>query len=599
MTAIAEAPRKASIRRPRRGNRRPKLLAPRLQTLFALPPKLLASRFYRRMIQPLYRSGLYAATLGVRSSGELAALPFDVWPADERNGMALLHGEFRCGAELVRNPKPLHNAVGISETWQAWMAGFAWLDDLRALGGPATRQTARQLILAWFAETATYDSFTWRADHLAARLRRCLMNAAFLEVNSDALFRAHLLRSLNRQAEHLSRALPDGLIGSELIKAVIALMIAGALLPQGTSQGERGGDKWLRRGQALLERELAAQILPDGGHIERSPAVMLELLEHLLDLAQVLILTRRPLPDQLASCIENLASALRVTVHPDGALALFNDSSEVTSVEVALALTRAASLRGAELRELGQLPHSGFQRLTAGKTIIIADAGAPPPHGYDAHAHAGTLSFEMSHAGERIIVNCGAHPVAPEWRAVQGASAAHSTLVVDDTNSSMLLPPDGTSSGGLALTPKSVLARREATEAGQWLDLRHNGYEEPFGLIHRRRLFLSADGYELMGEETLAGRGGNSFALRLHLHPAVQASVTQNGQAAFLKLPGSAAAGGAWRLRVQGGDLSLADSIYLGHKGQVRRTQQLLVLGFIEGDETQVKWALQKEGVRR
>ena len=48
---------------------------------------------------------------------------------------------------------------------------------------------------------------------LAARLRRCLMNAAFLEVNSDALFRAHLLRALNRQAQHLSRALPDGLIG--------------------------------------------------------------------------------------------------------------------------------------------------------------------------------------------------------------------------------------------------------------------------------------------------------------------------------------------------------------------------------------------------
>ena len=589
MTAIAETSRKASIRRPRRGNRRPKLLAPRLQTLFALPPKLLASRLYRRLIQPLYRSGLYAATLGTRSSGELAAVPFDVWPADERNGMALLHGEFRCGAELVRNPKPLHNAVGVSATWQAWMAGFAWLDDLRMLGGPATRQTARQIVLAWFAETAAYDSFTWRSDLLAARLRRCLMNAAFLEVNSDALFRAHLLRALNRQAQHLSRALPDGLIGSDLLKAIIALMIAGALLPQ----GERATDKWLRRGQKLLEAELATQILPDGGHVERSPAVTLELLQHLLDLAQVLVLTRRPLPDQLASCIENIASALRVTVHPDGALALFNDSTEVGSAEVALALHRAASWRNAELRELIQLPHSGFQRMVAGKTTIIADAGAPPPRGLDVHAHAGTLSFEMSHGHERIIVNCGAHPVAPEWRAVQGASAAHSTLVIDDTNSSMLLP-----FGGLALTPKSVVARREMTEAGQWLDIRHNGYEEAFGLIHRRRLFLSADGNELMGEETLAGRGGNNFALRFHVHPAVQVSVTQNGQAAFLKLSGSTT-GGAWRLRVQGGDLSLADSIYLGHKGQVRRTQQLVVLGQIEGDETQVKWALQKEGVRR
>ena len=49
MTAIAEAPRKSAARKPRRGNRRPKLLAPRLQTLFALPPQLLLSRAWRRL----------------------------------------------------------------------------------------------------------------------------------------------------------------------------------------------------------------------------------------------------------------------------------------------------------------------------------------------------------------------------------------------------------------------------------------------------------------------------------------------------------------------------------------------------------------------
>src|SRR5206468_1122893 len=161
------------------------------------------------------------------------------------------------------------------------MASFAWLDSLSALGGPAARQFARQVILAWFTDTAKYDSLSWSSDLLAARLRRCLINSAFLETNSDALYRAHLLRSLNRQAEHLSRALPDGLNGAALLKASIALMLAGALLP---AQGSKGGDKWLRKGGALLDRELHAQILPDGGHVERSPAVMLDLLQHLLDL---------------------------------------------------------------------------------------------------------------------------------------------------------------------------------------------------------------------------------------------------------------------------------------------------------------------------
>jgi uncharacterized heparinase superfamily protein len=262
---------------------------------------------------------------------------------------------------------------------------------------------------------------------------------------------------------------------------------------------------------------------------------------------------------------------------------------------VMLTMMRADAAGGVEARDLAQLPHSGFQRMAAGKSVVIAETGAPPPHGLDAHAHAGTLSFEFSHGAERLIVNCGAHPSAPEWRQVQRATAAHSTLVVDDTNSSMLLPPDVAYGGGLALAPRSVVVRREATEAGQWLDARHNGYDEPFGLTHRRRLFLSADGLELIGEETLTGRGGKTFALRFHLHPGAQVSLTQSSQAALLKL----SQGGGWRLRVQGGDLALADSIYLGQAGMVRRAQQLVVQGAIEDDTTQVKWALQKESAKR
>jgi len=592
MTALAETLRKPTAHKARRGNRRPKLLAPRLQTLFALPPGLLTQRVLQRLMQPLYRSRLYGSTLGKRSSGELAAVPTEAWPVDSRPSLGLLNGEFRFGTELVKNPKPLHKPLGASEAWQRQMASFVWLDSLRALGGPAARQFARQVILAWFTDTAAYDSLTWSPDLLSARLRRCLVNSAFLETNSDALFRAHLLRSLNRQAEHLSRVLPGGLNGAALLKACIALMLAGALLP---AQGSKAGGKWLRKGGALLDRELHAQILPDGGHVERSPAIMLELLQHLLDLHHVLRLTERKLPDQLVSTIGNLASALKLLTHPDGGLALFNDSTEDEASAIMLTAMRADAAGGVEARDLAQLPQSGFQRMVAGRSVLIADTGPPPPHGLDGHAHAGTLSFEFSHGAERLVVNCGAHPSAPEWRQVQRATAAHSTLVVDDTNSSMLLPPHGSFGGGLALTPRSVVVRREATEAGQWLDARHNGYDEPFDLTHRRRLFLTADGLALIGEDTLSGRGGKSFTLRFHLHPGVQVSMTQSSHAALLKLT----QGGGWRLRVQGGVLSLADSIYLGQSGMVRRTQQLVVQGAIEDDTTQVKWALQKENAKR
>jgi uncharacterized heparinase superfamily protein len=545
--------------------------------MFSLPRETLASQIWRGLAQPVYRSRLYGWLLGNRSSGEFTVTPTDAWPGDEQSGLHLLGGEYRYGSEVVRSPKPLGDPIGVSPAWRGWINRFTWLQDLRACGGPAARQLARQLTQQWLEENPGYDSFAWRSDILAARLRQILLHHAFLEVQSDALFRSALLYSLNRQAAHLARALPDGLAGSALLKASIVLMMAGAMLPQ--------GDVWLARGRRIFAGEIGKQILADGGHVERSPGVTLDLLQHLLDLRHVLTLTRQPLPDHLQIAIENLAAVLHLLCHGDGKLALFNDSNEATPELLALVFSRVG---GERQRELTQLPLTGYQRLQAGKALVILDSGAPPRHGLDAHAHAGTLSFEMSYGADRMIVNCGAaHPSATDWRQVQRSTAAHSTLVVDDTNSSMLLDH-----GGMALIPTIVTSRREETDGQVWLDTSHNGYEESFGLVHRRRLFLAGDGNELMGEDVISGIGGNAFALRFHLHPQVQASITQNGQAALLKLPG----GSGWRMRIQGGDIALAESIYMGQRGQVRRSQQLVVLGMIDSDTTTIKWAFQKEG---
>jgi uncharacterized heparinase superfamily protein len=245
---------------------------------------------------------------------------------------------------------------------------------------------------------------------------------------------------------------------------------------------------------------------------------------------------------------------------------------------------------GDKLRPLNQLPLTGFQRLDRGKTVVIMDCGAPPRHGLDSHAHAGTLSFELSHDDERMIVNCGAHPWSKEWGQVQRTTAAHSTLIVDNTNSAMLLPH-----GGLALRPEVVTCRREETDGQIWLDTSHDGYEEGFGLVHRRKLYLSADGHDFMGEEHLVGPGGNAYALRFHLHPQVSVNVTQNGQTAFIKMP----KGSGWRLRVDGADLALAESVHIGLGGQVRRSQQIVVIGTIESDQTEIRWLLQREGGKK
>jgi uncharacterized heparinase superfamily protein len=189
-----------------------------------------------------------------------------------------------------------------------------------------------------------------------------------------------------------------------------------------------------------FDRELAAQILGDGGHVSRSPSLQLQVLQDLIDTRAVLRSAQIEAPVALKGAIERMAPMLRFFRHGDRRLALFNDSLEEDGVLIDLVLTRSE----AKGRPPAHAPDSGFDRLQASKSLVLIDTGKPPTPGFDDHAHAGTLAFELSYERERIIVNCGAYRgPKPNWWRVARASAAHSVLVVADTNS-IEIRADGT-----------------------------------------------------------------------------------------------------------------------------------------------------------
>jgi uncharacterized heparinase superfamily protein len=288
-------------------------------------------------------------------------------------------------------------------------------------------------------------------------------------------------------------------------------------------------------------------------------------------------------PQALQSAIDRAAPMLRFFRHGDARFALFNGSDEETAERIDLVLARADAKGRAPL----SAPHSGFQRLQAGRTLVLSDAGAPPPRGFDGAAHAGILSFEMSYARERLVVNCGGYDGAnAQWRAAARTTAAHSTLIVADTNAGELR-----AEGGFARAPRLIACERAEDDGAQWFEASHDAYESSFGLIHARQLFLAADGDDLRGEDRLTGRAGQAFAIRFHLHPLVQASLTQEGSTVLLRLP----SGTGFRLRAQGAVMSLAESVYLGG-GEPRKSQQVVLDGHVGSGGATVKWALRREG---
>jgi uncharacterized heparinase superfamily protein len=525
-------------------------------------------------IQAVASGTFYRRALIGRVPDDLRLRIAQRWPGDAKRGTAIAAGEIELAGELVRAPAPRWFPPSAGREWLAAWHEFGWLADVAAAGSVA-REAARELVQSWIAENTGSTGIAWRSDVLATRIFSWV--AHFDEIvrrEQDDPLRRAMLTSLAVQLRHLARTAASEAGGARRLRALKGLVTGMVVL--GSSEAR------IARVLKSLERELSVQILPDGGHISRSPSLQLQVLQDLIDTRAVLRLARSEVPAALKDAIERMAPMLRFFRHGDRRLALFNDALEEDGVLIDLVLTRSES-KG---RAPSHAPNTGFDRLQAFKSLVLIDTGKPPPRGFDDHAHAGPLSFELSHERERIIVNCGAYRgPKPNWWRVARASAAHSVMVVADTNS-VEIRADGT----LGRVPTSAARERAEHEGQQWVSGTHDGYRERFGLIYSRQLFLSADGEDLRGEDRLTGLPGAVFAVRFHLHPSVQASLVQDGSAALLRLP----SGVVWRLRAAGGEMSLGESIYLG-SGEARRTQQVVLSGTVQPGGVTVRWAIRRE----
>jgi uncharacterized heparinase superfamily protein len=513
-----------------------------------------------------------------KGAARLSAQDGDLVPGDAGKGHAILANEYEFAGQLVGSPEgaPWANQLP-GPAWFAALHGFGWLRDLRAVATPSARARARELVLGWIERAAGLPAAAQAPAIMGTRLAAWLVNQEFLTRDADDAFVRRFEQSLSLQVRQLLKSQRRADDGADRLSALKGLIYSGI--------GMADGERRLAHALKSLETELVRQVLPDGVHAERSPSVQLMVLRDLIDLRAVLIAAHQELPPSLQLSIDRLAPMLRGLRHGDGGLALFNDSVE----EEPWLIDRVLGQAEARGRPLGDARHGGFQRVQAGRALLIMDAGAPPAIGR--RGHAGTLSFELSVGKERMIVNCGAwRGPDSQWGHALRATAAHSTLTVDDTNSAVILDE-----GGIGIGPGKVEAGREESDGATWIEARHDGYVQPFGLVHQRRLYVAADGNDIRGEDKLirrggSGRTGRAFAVRFHLHPEAQASLVQNGASVLLRLP----SGAGWQLHAAGGTLDLNESVYAGKAGERRRSEQIVITGPVGAEQTVVKWAFRR-----
>jgi uncharacterized heparinase superfamily protein len=508
-------------------------------------------------------------TLRTPSAPDAPALSLrDPWPGDPARGARLVKAELDFGGASLILTTESFAPLGATRPLRAYLHGFSWLRDLRALGTDAARTRARALVSA-FMDTNKPDPIAYQPDVTGARLAAWLGHYDFFAASADDEFRQSLMARLVQDSRRLAADLPPEAIDGRALTALKGLLAASIAMPAHVPH--------LARVLKLLPPELTRQFHPDGLHAERSPSAHLAALQDLTELRALLQAAGIMPPPELLTTIERAASALRALRHGDGGLTLFNGSKEDSPHLIDLTLAQAGRAKGA----LANLGAGGFYRLTAAKSVLLIDAGTPPAPGLDRFAHAGTLSFEYSFGKERIIVNCGAAPaLSTSWSSALRGTAAHSTLNLGDLSSAEITPT------GLGRRAQSVTAHRHDEQGTHWLEANHDGWRTSFAAIHHRRLGLSSSGDELLGEDLIEAPIGQSFAIRFHLHPSVTASLAQDETSVLLRSAG----GVGLRLRAEGAPIKLEESVYFG-QNTPRRTEQIVLRGLTDGPQ-HIKWSL-------
>lgn len=391
-----------------------------------------------------------------------------------------------------------------------WRYHLHYFDDLNAVDFAARAAWHHALIGRWISDNPPGSAPGW--DAFPTSLRVVNWIKWWL---GGAPPSAEQLESARLQLAHLNERPEYHLMGNHLLENARALVFGGLYFRGAQADG------WLDRGLAILAEQVPEQVLGDGGHFERSPMYHQAVLAGLLDVYNALGVFDRPERGALAPHLRRMLRWSALMSHPDGDIALFNDAALGEAAPAAALSAYAARLGIAPLEALDRpaadvhLEASGYVRAARPAYVAILNVGSVGPRYQPGHAHADTLSFELSAGGRRMIVDCGTSTYERGARRdFERGTGAHNTVVVDDHDSSEVW-----SSFRVARRARVLAATLRVDAGGQAeVEAVHDGYRRlPSRALHRRLWRIGA--HEMRIEDRIEGRGEAFLRLHFNVHP--------------------------------------------------------------------------------
>ncbi len=399
-----------------------------------------------------------------------------------------------------------------------WLYNLHYFEDFVARNAITKQAFHLKLLDAWQTQNPEGKGYGWEPYPNSLRISNVIKAwQAGLQLASRHF------ESLYAQASFLENGLEKHLLGNHYFVNLKALLFAGIIFENKT---------WLNLAVNELTSEIPEQILDDGAHFELSPMYHCLILVDMLDMYNLCQAypdnARARLSNLLENYIPKMILFMNLMTHNDQGVSFFNDSVDGIAPKKQQIEMYATEL-GFEIPyfdttklQVVDSKASGYMVASNAGSKLIFDAANVGPDYIPGHAHADTLSFELSIGDERVFVNTGTSQYTnTERRLEERRTAAHSTVEVNNICSSQVWSSFRVGKRASVIERN---ARCEPTVA--ILNASHDGYKNIFGgPIHKRCLILSDNALYVSDELTEISQRATA---RFYLHPNLEVRLQKN-----------------------------------------------------------------------
>ena len=449
---------------------------------------------------------------------------------------------------------------------------FEFLNFSNKLGGKIGINLSKESIFGWFRKNRYKLNFPWSEDLTAKRFINLLYNYEYINSSSKEEDKKKLDNII---FFHLQRILFDFNLKkiSEITSSDLKAYLMSLLIVNKINNGTIDYIKF------IVEK----QIDKIGMHKSYNLLEHSKFINNLTEIRYILLFFNVKKSSLFDELILKMTSILNQYFHNDGTLPLFNGSNNIYTKIIYDSLNKDTFFIKRDFDNI----NNGIAFYGDKDKKLFFDVVQPNKDKISSNLSAGTLSIEMSGFGEKIFTNCGASESFGKNPEYLRYSAAHSTIILQNTNISEIKEGDPH-----IKFPQSVVFRKETNSKEEIFEASHNGYIKKFNKIIKRKLKIIKSKNILEGEDSFISYKDNNnrliFHIRFHLADEMTYNFTNNKKNIILKTK----LNNIWLFKSDY-ELIVEDSILVDNN-HTKPIKQIVIKGIIIDNKTVRKWSLEK-----